>query len=243
MPALSITSGRSSRHRERSQLKSDPPDDSHSKRRRAVVPPLTRPSLAYERDLLLKGARRIAGIDEAGRGALAGPVAAAAVVLPGQPVEWFEDVDDSKRLTQRERERLAKLILRDAAVGVVMVPPSDIDSRGIAASTRLAMTTALGALGGAVDGLLVDGFELPEAGDLLQTALIHGDQVSLSIASASIIAKVARDAAMRELDTQFPGYGLGRNKGYGTALHMEALRRLGPSAIHRQSFRNVAGEA
>ena len=192
---------------------------------------------------MLKGARRIAGIDEAGRGALAGPVAAAAVVLPGQPVEWFEDVDDSKRLTQRERERLATLILRDAAVGVVMIPASAIDSRGIAASTRLAMATALGALGGAVDGLLVDGFELPEAGDVLQTALIHGDQVSLSIAAASIIAKVARDAAMRELDTQFRGYGLGRNKGYGTAFHLEALRRLGPTAIHRQSFRNVVEES
>ena len=191
---------------------------------------------------MLKGARRIAGIDEAGRGALAGPVAAAAVVLPTQPFDWFEDVDDSKRLTQRERERLAELILRDAAVGLAMIPATDIDSHGIVEATRQAMTSALGALDGAVDGLLVDGFELPEASDLLQTALIHGDQVSLSIASASIIAKVARDNIMRGLDTRFPGYGLAKNKGYGTAVHLEALRNLGPSAIHRRSFRNVVQE-
>ena len=192
---------------------------------------------------MLKGARRIAGIDEAGRGALAGPVAAAAVVLPAQPVDWFEDVDDSKRLTERARERLAELILRDAAVGIAMIPANDIDVHGIAGATRQAMTSALGALDEAVDGLLVDGFELPEASDLLQTALVHGDQVSLSIASASIIAKVARDAVMRGLDARFPGYGLGQNKGYGTAAHVEALRNLGPSAIHRQSFRNVVQES
>ena len=192
---------------------------------------------------MLKGARRIAGIDEAGRGALAGPVTAAAVVLPAQPVDWFEDVDDSKRLTERARERLAELILRDAAVGIAMIPANVIDVHGIAEATRQAMTSALGALDEAVDGLLVDGFELPEASDLLQTALVHGDQVSLSIASASIIAKVARDAVMRGLDARFPGYGLGQNKGYGTAAHVEALRNLGPSAIHRQSFRNVVQES
>lgn len=189
--------------------------------------------------MLLKGARTIAGIDEAGRGALAGPVAAAAVILPAQPLAWFDDVDDSKKLSATERGRLAKLILRDAAVSLAMTPASHIDSSGIAAATREAMTAALNALGNRVDGVLVDGFPLPVSDDIRQLALTRGDQVSISVSAASIIAKVARDDVMLRLDAQHPGYGLAANKGYGTAKHLEALRKIGPSAIHRRTFRNV----
>ena len=181
----------------------------------------------------------IAGIDEAGRGALAGPVAAAAVILPTQPLAWFDDVDDSKKLSASERERLADDILRDAAVGFAMSPATEIDSRGIAAATRTAMLAALSALGPRVDGVLVDGFALQLPTTLRQIALTRGDQVSISVSAASIIAKVARDGVMRELDAQHPGYDLAANKGYGTAKHLAALRRNGPSPIHRRTFRNV----
>ncbi len=187
----------------------------------------------------MQGALRIAGIDEAGRGALAGPVAAAAVILPARSVEWFNDVDDSKRLTAAERERLAVLILQDAAVGLAMIPASQIDRNGIAAATREAMLAALSALGGGVDGVLVDGFSLPLPDGTLQLALTHGDQVSITISAASIIAKVARDDVMRGMDAHYPGYGLAQNKGYGTAQHLQALRHLGATRIHRRSFRSV----
>ena len=189
--------------------------------------------------MLLKGARTIAGIDEAGRGALAGPVAAAAVILPAQPLAWFDDVDDSKKLSAPERERLAKLILQDAAVGLAMTPASRIDSTGIAVATREAMLAALNVLGSHVDGILVDGFALPLLDDTPQLALTRGDQVSISVSAASIIAKVARDEVMRRLDNQHPGYGLAGNKGYGTPKHLAALRQIGPSSIHRRTFRNV----
>ena len=191
----------------------------------------------------MKGARTIAGIDEAGRGALAGPVAAAAVILPVQPLAWFDDVDDSKKLSASERERLAKLILQDAAVGLAMTPASRIDAAGIAVATREAMLAALNALGSRVDGILVDGSALPISDDIRQMALTRGDQVSISVSAASIIAKVARDEAMRRLDAQHPGYGLATNKGYGTAKHLEALQKIGPSEIHRRTFRNVENVA
>ena len=239
----STTSGKSSQPRERSPLKTDPPDGGASPSRRPIVPLVTRPGLSYERELLLKGARTIAGIDEAGRGALAGPVAAAAVILPAQPLAWFDDVDDSKKLSAPERERLAKLILQDAVVGLAMTPASRIDAAGIAAATREAMLAALNTLGSRVDGILVDGSPLPIADDIHQLALTRGDQVSISVSAASIIAKVARDEVMRRLDAQHSGYGLARNKGYGTAKHLEALRKIGPSVIHRRTFRNVENVA
>ncbi len=239
----STTSGKSSQPRERSPLKTDSSDGGASPSRRPIVPPVTRPGLSYERELLLKGARTIAGIDEAGRGALAGPVAAAAVILPAQPLAWFDDVDDSKKLSAPERERLAKLILQDAVVGLAMTPASRIDATGIAAATREAMLVALNTLGSRVDGILVDGSPLPIADDIHQLALTRGDQVSISVSAASIIAKVARDEVMRRLDAQHSGYGLAANKGYGTAKHLEALRKIGPSAIHRRTFRNVENVA
>ena len=203
---------------------------------------MTRPGLSYERELLLRGARVIAGIDEAGRGALAGPVAAAAVILPPQPHGWFDDVDDSKKLSPAERERLADLILRDAAVGIAMTSAQHIDSSGIAVATRDAMMAAVNALGARVDGILVDGFALPLPDSVRQLALTRGDQVSISVSAASIIAKVARDDLMRRLDAEYPGYGLADSKGYGTAQHMAALRRSGPSPIHRRSFRGVESD-
>ena len=193
--------------------------------------------------MLLQGVRTIAGIDEAGRGALAGPVAAAAVILPAQPLAWFDDVDDSKKLSAPERERLAKLILQDASVGLAMTPASRIDTEGIAVATREAMLAALNALGSRVDGVLVDGSPLPISDRIRQMALTRGDQVSISVSAASIIAKVARDEVMRGLDNQHPGYGLAANKGYGTAKHLEALRKIGPSRIHRRTFRNVENVA
>ena len=193
--------------------------------------------------MLLRGAHTIAGIDEAGRGALAGPVAAAAVILPAQPLAWFDDVDDSKKLSAPERERLAKLILQDAAVGLAMIPASRIDSAGIAAATREAMLAALNTLGSRVDGILVDGVPLPISDDIRQMALTRGDQVSISVSAASIIAKVSRDEVMRRLDNQHPGYGLAANKGYGTSKHLAALRQNGPSLIHRRTFRNVESVA
>ena len=193
--------------------------------------------------MLLQGVRTIAGIDEAGRGALAGPVAAAAVILPAQPLAWFDDVDDSKKLSAPERERLAKLILQDASVGLAMTPASRIDAEGIAAATREAMLAALNALGSRVDGVLVDGSPLPISDRIRQMALTRGDQVSISVSAASIIAKVARDEVMQGLDNQHPGYGLAANKGYGTAKHLEALRKIGPSRIHRRTFRNVENVA
>ncbi len=229
--------------RERSPLKTDPSDDGVSSSRRPIVPLVTRPGLSYERELLLNGARTIAGIDEAGRGALAGPVAAAAVILPVRPLAWFDDVDDSKKLSAPERERLSKLILQDAAVGLAMTPASRIDAEGIAAATREAMLAALNTLGSRVDGILVDGSALPTSSGIQQIALTRGDQVSISVSAASIIAKVARDEVMRRLDTQHPGYGLAANKGYGTAKHLEALRKIGPSPIHRRTFRNVENVA
>ncbi|MBI4236683.1 MAG: ribonuclease HII [Chloroflexi bacterium] len=191
--------------------------------------------MAYERELWLSGVHRVAGVDEVGRGALAGPVAAAAVVLPGIPRAWYAHVNDSKLLTVAARERLAPLILAEAAVGLAMVPSETIDAKGIVPATRRAMLQAVRALGPSVDALLVDALSLPEA-RLPYRALVHGDRLSLSIASASIVAKVVRDRLMEELDGQYPGYGLSRNKGYGTPAHLEALARLGPSPIHRRSF-------
>lgn len=194
------------------------------------------PTLTYEHEMLRAGAQCVAGIDEVGRGALAGPVAAAAVVLPADTRPWFERVNDSKLLTPAVREELATAILAEAAVGLAMVSAERIDEEGIVPATKRAMLQAFRALGPQVDGLLVDAVSLPEAKVQHLLPLIHGDQLSLSIASASIVAKVARDQLMRGMDRLYPGYHLSRNKGYGTPLHREAIMRLGPSAIHRVTF-------
>jgi ribonuclease HII len=199
--------------------------------------------LAHEAGLWASGYRRIAGIDEAGRGAWAGPVTAAAVILPpGADVLacLLGRVDDSKRLTPRTRERLLDEIAACAvSVGVGCAGADEIDAQGIVAATRNAMLRAVAALAVAPDFLLLDYLTLPALSEP-QRGLPHGDAISLSIAAASIVAKVTRDRWMAAQEALYPGYGLARHKGYGTAEHRAALRRLGPCPIHRGTFRPIA---
>jgi ribonuclease HII len=199
------------------------------------------PNTSFESDLWEEGLLHIVGLDEAGRGALAGPVAVGAVILPDDKTllaSTLAGVRDSKQLTPRTRESLAKPIMETAmdwAVGYAT--PREIDMQGIVRATRLAAIRALHQFTLNPQYLLTDfRLELPQI-DIPQTTIIKGDAHCLSIACASIIAKTERDALMRELDSQFPGYGLGRHKGYGTQAHRSALKRLGPSSIHRQSFK------
>jgi ribonuclease HII len=181
----------------------------------------------------------VAGLDEAGRGAWAGPVVAAAVILPpGDPAlaRHLLGVRDSKQLTPARREALLETIQQHAlAWGVGAVPPSGIDELGIVPATRQAMHLALQALSPPADYLLIDHLRLPELA-LPQTSLPKGDALILSIAAASIVAKVSRDRMMVELEARYPGYGFGRHKGYGTAQHRAVLTALGPSSAHRLSF-------
>jgi ribonuclease HII len=194
------------------------------------------PSLEFEQFLWNDRFTRIAGIDEAGRGAWAGPVCAAAVILPPDPslLRILNRVRDSKLMTPSERERWAPRI-RESALGwgVGFASAGEIDTIGIVPATKLAATRALETL--APDYLLTDALLFREL-ELPQTSLIKGDQRSLSIAAASVLAKTSRDALMRELEEQVPGYGFARHKGYGTYIHREAIRRLGVCAEHRKSF-------
>jgi len=194
-------------------------------------------TLAFEQKARGRGYRLIAGIDEAGRGALAGPVVAAAVILPvGLRIEG---VDDSKKLTPEKRERLFDVIMAQALrVGVGMAGHRVIDRINILQATRLAMQEAVGKLSPPPDYLLIDGITTI-ASPFPQKTVVKGDALSLSIAAASIIAKVSRDRLMRELDLKFPGYGFAGHKGYGSAGHLEAIHRLGPSPIHRLTFGGV----
>lgn len=201
------------------------------------------PSLDEELRLWSCGLRCVAGLDEAGRGAWAGPVVAAAVVLPADAsvIDRLRGVADSKQLSPGQRERLFVVIQAEAAgVGVGIVAAGQIDAIGIAAATRQAMGEALAALRVAPDYLLIDYVRLP-AVPTGQLALVRGDGRVLSIAAASIVAKVTRDRLLDELEVRYPGYGLGRHKGYGTAAHLAALQRLGPTPEHRMSFRPVCG--
>ncbi|MFQ5879298.1 MAG: ribonuclease HII, partial [Dehalococcoidia bacterium] len=176
---------------------------------------------------------------EVGRGPLAGPVMAAAVVLPSDcNYLWLAQVRDSKLLTARVREYLAQRIREVAMVGTAAVPPAAVDALGIAVASRRAMLLAVQALPQPPHHLLVDGFALPEC-PLPQTPMVDGDARSLSIACASIVAKVQRDQLMAEVDFRYPGYGFARHKGYATAEHRAALARLGPCPIHRRSFAPV----
>ena len=202
------------------------------------------PTLSEELALQTKGIRLVAGIDEAGRGPLAGPVVAAAVMLPlDAELPWLGRVRDSKELAHPVRVELSALIhgvALDVAVGVADV--ATIDRDGIAPATRLAMKRAVDKLDPAPESLLIDHFILPEV-PLPQCGITHGDSICISIACASIVAKVARDRFMVSYDGQFPGYGFVRNKGYGTPEHLACLDRLGPCPIHRRSFRPVSGMA
>ena len=196
------------------------------------------PDLHLEQTLWQGGIMRLAGLDEAGRGAWAGPVAAAAVILPADPhlTRRLDGVRDSKQMTPRQRARWADEIRQLAlAFGVGMATNEEIDAMGIVAATRLAMLRALQALPLTPDHLLLDALILPEA-EQNQTALIKGDCRCLSIAAASVLAKTSRDQFMQGLEEIYPGYAFGRHKGYGTRLHRLALRQKGPCDAHRFSF-------
>jgi ribonuclease HII len=198
------------------------------------------PSFAEEKRLEAQGYRRIAGIDEVGRGALAGPVVAAAVILPCHiDAPWLNQVKDSKQLSPARRQLLFHHIHEVAiAIGIGMARHEVIDTQGIIKATRLAMKLAIDQLSPPPESLLIDYMLLPEV-PLPQKGITGGDSLCFSIACASIIAKVARDQLMIEFDGTYPGYGLAQHKGYGTKKHLACLNRLGPSPIHRQSFRPV----
>lgn len=197
------------------------------------------PTLDYEQRLWTAGYRRVAGLDEAGRGAWAGPVVAAAVVLPPAGDELLHTlarVRDSKVLTARQREACLAAVQEHAlAWGVGAVPPAEIDRIGIVPATRRAMALAIQALALTADSLLIDYLVLPDL-PLPQHSLPNGDARVLSIAAASIVAKVSRDRMMADLEAEVPGYGFARHKGYGTPEHRAALAALGPSPVHRRSF-------
>lgn len=206
------------------------------------------PNLDFELSFWRDGYSYIAGLDEVGRGALAGPVVAGAVILPvvatrtarawarAKKFRAIARVNDSKQLTAALREDLFEPI-RACAVCCATGAAThvEVDALGIVRASRLAMLRALEALPCSPDALLVDALVLPEV-DVPQQGIIHGDAISLSIAAASIVAKVTRDRLMREVDMSLPGYDFARHKGYGTPEHLAALRACGPSPIHRRSF-------
>lgn len=196
----------------------------------------------YERDLRAAGKRCIAGVDEVGRGPLAGPVVAACVVLP----EDFDvlGVDDSKKLSEKKREQLYDAILSEAlAYGIGMQDNASIDEINILEATKEAMRCAIleaeralrAKTGCGIDHILIDALTLREIA-IPQTSIIKGDSASLSIAAASILAKVTRDRMMVEYDSIYPGYAFAKNKGYGTKAHYEGLQAQGMTPIHRRSF-------
>jgi len=200
------------------------------------------PDLSFEIPLWDSGITHIAGIDEAGRGALAGPVAAAVVILPADRTlrNKLNGVQDSKKMTPRMRTVWAIRLQKVAtAWSVGLASQFEIDNLGILPATHLAAQRALRSLPIQPHHLLLDYLFLPDA-DQPQTSLIKGDQRSLSIAAASIFAKTTRDTMLCELETRYPGYGFNFHKGYGTRAHIKALNKLGPSPAHRNTFRPVA---
>jgi len=204
------------------------------------------PNLTYEKELWASH-KKIAGLDEAGRGALAGPVCVGAVILPhNHPhlLRALSGVNDSKQLTPRKRSELAPTIQQIAiAHGVGFASAEEIDQLGIVPATRLAASRALEALHAFPEFLLTDfRLELPEL-DLPQTAIVKGDARSLSIACASILAKTARDAFMFELNNEYPEYKFASHKGYGTALHRQKISQHGHSPVHRKTFQIKNGRS
>jgi len=202
------------------------------------------PHLHHERALWANGLLWVAGVDEAGRGALAGPVAAAAVVLPQLTslLQELSGVRDSKQMTAVQRGTWAQIIKHTAVTyGIGMASAGDIDRIGIVPATQLAVSRAIERLAVCPDYILVDYLNLPTI-PIPQISLVKGDVYSLSIAAASIVAKTARDGLLVQLDEQFPGYGLGAHKGYGTASHLDAIQRLGPCPLHRMSFAPLANK-
>jgi ribonuclease HII len=196
----------------------------------------------FERALIARGIRRVAGVDEAGRGPLAGPVTAAAVIFPR---EWIlsglpsslTGLNDSKQLSPVQRERFFEFLTNESKVfwNVQTIPADVIDAINILQATHRAMNQALAALNPTPEHALVDGLPVRSM-TVPQTALVKGDSRSFSIAAASVLAKVTRDRLMVDFDRQYPGYGFATHKGYGTAGHLAAMSRLGPCPIHRRSF-------
>jgi ribonuclease HII len=197
------------------------------------------PDLSLESALHTRGLKWVAGVDEAGRGPLAGPVSAAAVILPRGYV--LDGLDDSKKLTAAKRERLYDALIESERVlwSVALVEAAEIDSLNILRATHLAMRTALLGLSQAPDHCLIDGLPIRDC-PFPHDGIVKGDGISLSIAAASVIAKVTRDRVMKGLDVEFPEYGFARHQGYGTKEHLEALRVHGPCLHHRRSFQPVA---
>ena len=212
----------------------------------------TRPTFREELALRMQGYRFVAGVDEVGRGPLAGPVVAAAVVLPDAWLErglarrrkfkgtLWRTINDSKQLSALQREALYPEIVGSAvAYGVGIVPVETIDRIGIAPATRLAMIQAISAMAQRPDALIVDALDLTEQAGLPCRAIIDGDALCGTVAAASIVAKVTRDQLMRDMDRRYPGYGFAEHKGYATAEHLRRLRSLGPCVEHRRSFAPV----
>ncbi|WP_029375552.1 ribonuclease HII [Oceanicola sp. S124] len=195
------------------------------------------PDFTLEEALMARGARLIAGVDEVGRGPLAGPVTAAAVVL--DPAAIPEGVNDSKKLGAKRRRILQEALSASAHVAVAHASVEEIDEINILQASHLAMLRALAALPVRPDHVLIDGNRIPKGLNLPATAVVKGDAKSLSIAAASIMAKIARDAIMEDLAQQFPGYGWEGNAGYPTKAHKSALQDLGVTPHHRRSFAPV----
>jgi len=195
-----------------------------------------REMMRFEEEARANGFTAVAGVDEAGRGPLAGPIAAAAVVL-AEPVPGL---NDSKQLTAEERDELFEILHQGAhRIGVAVIPPERIDADGLQNANYAAMAEAAGSIDPPPDFLLVDGFQIPGC-PIPQKRIVKGDCRSQSIAAASVIAKVTRDRIMYKLDQECPGYGFARHKGYATQEHLDALARLGPSPAHRRSFAPIA---
>ncbi len=197
-----------------------------------------KPDFSHETMLHSRGKMLVAGIDEAGRGPLAGPVVAAAVIFDPQAIP--DGLDDSKKLSAKARNRLFDLIAKTAQISWCAVPANKIDEVNILQATFIAMSQAVAGLPVPPHACLIDGRDVPPALRSNSQALIGGDRRCVSIAAASIVAKVVRDAMMAKAGSAFPHYGFDQNSGYGTRFHMEALERHGPCPLHRRSYAPVA---
>ncbi len=194
---------------------------------------------AIESQLIDAGITPLAGVDEAGRGACAGPLVIASVVLHDPFAEDLAEVRDSKDVSEKEREDLYELLIQKAAaISTIIVPPAEVDARGVHAANLDGMRRAVQGLSMTPAYVLTDGYAIDGLG-IANLAVWKGDQVAHCISAASIIAKVTRDRIMRELDTQYPQYGFAKHKGYITASHTKALNTHGPCIEHRRSFSNI----
>ncbi len=191
----------------------------------------------FEEELYDAGNHLICGVDEAGRGPLAGPVVVAACILP--PFLRIKDINDSKKLTAKKREELYKIIVKEAvAYKIVFVSVEDVDTLNIYQATKKGMLEAISGLKAEPDHVLIDAMPLGEL-KIPHTSIIHGDARCASIAAASILAKVTRDYYMEKMDVKYPNYGFKKHKGYGTKAHLDALEKYGPCEIHRKTYSPV----